>query len=147
MCRLFLMCGCFGSDLLSAVSSSRVGPLGTVWNQPGVVCLLVPWSQISDPLLDSSAAPPAALILQPSASQELSVLTEPVCLSSWPCLSLLRLLLLICLLVVISPQPPSLYIWLSIYFFGLSSVYRVITAYLSVSLWSPACTWQTTTST
>lgn len=42
--------------LLAAWGGGSIGP--------GVVCLLIPWSQISDPLLDLGAAPPAALILR-----------------------------------------------------------------------------------
>lgn len=51
------------------------------------MCLLVPWSRISDPLLDSSAAPPAALSLHTRLPLGLSVLInlsvchhDPVCL-------------------------------------------------------------------
>lgn len=72
----------FGNELLSAVSISRVG----------VVCRLVPWSQISDPLLDSSAAPPAALSLHtclPLCPH------KPVCLFlGCPCSSVCLLLFL-----------------------------------------------------
>lgn len=147
MCRLFLMHGVLAVTSSVLLAAAGLGRWAQCETSP-VLCVFLfhdlryqihCWTRALLPLQLSSYS---CLPLRGSlSSQNLSV-----CLSSWPCLSLLRPLLLICLLVI-SPQPPSLHIWLSIFFFWLSFVYRVITASLSVSVWSPACTWQTTTST
>lgn len=113
----------FGSDLLSAVSSSsRVGPFGTVWNQAGVVCLLVPWSQISDPLAGLQCCSPC--------SSQLTALSSQTCLSVIMTPSLAASAHLVCLLLFLHPSVclSALFI-----FFCLSSVCHIITN-LSLSL-------------
>lgn len=93
---------CISCDLLGAAGGGGGGGGGSSVG-PGVVCLLIPWSQISDPLLDSSAAPPLQLSSYAAVCLSgLSVLTDlsvchfdPVCLFSGP-------LLLICLSVALS---------------------------------------------
>lgn len=108
------------SSVLSAAAAAEFGPIGTVWNRPGVVCRLVPWSQISDPLLDSTLLP-----LQLSAY-------TPVCLSGLsvlPNLSVCHFSGHFCSSVVISVRPLCLHICLPAFifllFFCLSSQYRL----------------------
>lgn len=91
-----------------AVTSTESGR-----HQPGVVCLLVPWSRISDPLLDSGAAPPAALSLHTRLPLGAVCPRKPVCLSFWPCLSHLGPPLS----TIIFPRPLCLHICLSAFIF------------------------------
>lgn len=125
------------SSVLSAAAAAEFGPIGTVWNRPGVVCRLVPWSQISDPLLDSTLLPLQLSAYTPVCLSGLSVLPNHVCLS------LLRPLLLIC--CYFCPSVSTSVCLLLFFFFFF--VFHLNIACLSASLWSAACTWQMKTST
>lgn len=121
--REALIHGHFGSEITERRLQQQSQAVGTPReNSPGVVCLLVPWSQISDPPLDSDVTP-APPKLSPYSSLPLRALCPyTVCLPDY--LSLLRPLLLhlsVCFFFFCSPQPLCLHSWLSHFLFLLLS--------------------------